>query len=143
MTATHSPGSVAILAGRFLDGTLAEPRRDVLLTVEDGVIRAVARGAEPPRAATVLDLRDYTVLPGLINMHTHTVLPGDGTAFMDWMELPDELLLLQAHANALTSLHSGVTTLRDCGGKGLLMFRLRDAIRRGIVAGPRLVLCGR
>jgi imidazolonepropionase-like amidohydrolase len=142
-TATTRPGPRAILAGRFLDGTLAEPRRDVLLTIEDGVIQAVADGAAPPRDAEVLDLRDYTVLPGLINMHAHTILPGDGTPFMEWMTLPDELLLLQAHVNALASLHSGVTTLRDCGGKGQLMFRLRDAIGRGIVAGPRLVLCGR
>lgn len=142
-TSPAPPATLAILAGLFLDGTLAAPRRDVLLTVEDGVIGAIAAGAPPPRGATVLDLRDCTVLPGLINMHTHTVLPGDGTPFMDWMGLPDELLLLQAQANALTSLHAGVTTLRDCGGKGALMFRLRDAIGRGIAAGPRLVLCGR
>ena len=45
--------------------------------------------------------------------------------------------------NALTALHSGVTTIRDCGGKGTLMFQLRDAIRRGIVPGPRFVLSGR
>src|SRR3954452_14953243 len=143
MTIPRPPGPTAILADLFLDGTLAEPRRNVLLTIENGLISAVRDGMEPPRDATVLDLRDYTVLPGLINMHTHTVLPGDGTAFMDWMALPDELLLLQAHVNALASLHSGVTPLRDCGGKGSLMFRLRDAIRAGIVPGPRLVLCGR
>ena len=142
-TSPAQPSSLVILAGLFLDGTLAEPRRNVMLAVEHGVIGAIADGATPPRDATVLDLRDCTVLPGLINMHTHTVLPGDGTPFMDWMELPDELLLLQAHTNALDSLHAGITTLRDCGGKGSLMFRLRDAIRRGIVAGPRLVLCGR
>ena len=50
---------------------------------------------------------------------------------------------MQAHANALTALHSGVTTIRDCGGKGTLMFRLRDAIRAGIVPGPRFILSGR
>ncbi len=145
MTATTiaQPGPITILAGLFLDGTLAEPRRDVQLTIGSGVIHIVEDGMAPPRDGTVLDLREYTVLPSLINMHTHTMLPGDGTPFMDWMTLPDELLLLQAHANALTALHSGVTTLRDCGGKGSLMFRLRDAIRAGIVVGPRLVLCGR
>jgi imidazolonepropionase-like amidohydrolase len=143
MTATQPPAPTAILAGRFLDGTLAEPRRDFTLTIEAGMISSVRDGAEPPRDADVLDLREYTVLPGLINMHAHTVLPGDGTLFMDWMALPDELLLLRAHVNALASLHSGVTTIRDCGGKGSLMFRLRDAIRAGIVPGPRFVLCGR
>lgn len=130
-------------AGTFLDGTLAEPRRNVTLTIEGGVVTRVDDAAQrQPRDATALDLSGYTVLPGLINMHAHTMLPGDGTPFAEWMALPDELLLLQAHANALTALHSGVTTIRDCGGKGMLMFRLRDAIRRGIVPGPRFVLSG-
>jgi imidazolonepropionase-like amidohydrolase len=59
------------------------------------------------------------------------------------MEEPDEILLLTAHRNSLTALSSGVTTIRDCGGKGRLMFHLRDAITRGIVPGPRFVLSGR
>ena len=120
----------------------AEPQRDVLLTIANGTLTRVEAHGKPG-VGDVLDLREYTVLPGLINMHTHTVLPGDGTPFAQWMELPDELLLLQAHANALTALHSGVTTVRDCGGKGILMFRLREAIRRGIIPGPRFVLSGR
>src|SRR5690349_16591884 len=121
-------GPLTILTGLCLDGTLAEPRRDVQLTIDGGIITAVTAGADTSPGANVLDLREYTVLPGLINMHTHTILPGDGTPFMDWMTLPDELLLLKAHANGLAALHSGVTTIRDCGGKGGLMFRLRDAI---------------
>jgi len=140
---THAPGAItAIRAGTLIDGTGAEPQRNVLLTIEDGALMRVEANGEPGAGAT-LDLRAYTVLPGLINMHTHTVLPGDGTPFAQWMELPDELLLLQAHTNALTALHSGVTTIRDCGGKGILMFRLREAIRRGIIPGPRFVLSGR
>lgn len=136
-------GSFAILAGTVIDGTGAEPERDRLLTVERGVITKVQPASAAPAQDNVLDLRDYTVLPGLINMHAHTVLPGDGTPFEEWMELPDELLLLQAYTNAITALESGVTTIRDCGGKGQLMFRLRDAIRQGIVRGPRFVLSGR
>src|SRR4051794_19529745 len=117
----------------MIDGTGAEPQRDVVIRVVDGNIAEVAPAKSVPRDATVLDLSDYTVLPGLINAHTHTMLPGDGTPFADWMEMPDEVLLLEAHANALRSLHAGVTTIRDCGGKGVLMFRLRDAIRAGVV----------
>ena len=135
--------TVAILAGTFLDGTLAAPRRGVTILIEGGVIRAIGDGTEPPRDATVLDLREQTVLPGLINMHAHTILPGDGTAVEAWSALPDELLVLQASVNANIALRSGVTTIRDCGGKGQTIFRLRDAIRAGIVAGPRFVLSGR
>jgi len=134
--------TVFVRAGGLIDGAGAEPRRDVLLTVENGVITHVGPASALPRG-TVLDLGEYTVLPGLINMHTHIVMPGDGTPFAEWMDLPDELLLLQAHRNVLTALDTGVTTIRDCGGKGVLTFRLREAIRKGIVAGPRLVLSGR
>ena len=137
-------GITAIWVGALIDGTGAEPQRDVLLTIDEGKLSRVEANTAPAGIRMkVLDLREYTVLPGLINMHTHTVLPGNGTPLAQWMELPDELLLLQAHTNALTALHSGVTTIRDCGGKGTLMFRLRDAIRRGIVPGPRFVLSGR
>lgn len=135
--------TLTIRAGWLIDGTGGEPRRDVALTVEGGAITRVVAASAVSVDGPVLDLGEYTVLPGLINMHAHTMLPGDGTPFAEWMALPDELLLLQAHANALAALHSGVTTIRDCGGKGQLMFRLRDAIRRGIVPGPRFVLCGR
>ena len=59
------------------------------------------------------------------------------------MDFPDELLLRKAHVIARTSLATGVTTIRDCGGKDSLMFHLRDAIRAGMVPGPHLVLGGR
>jgi imidazolonepropionase-like amidohydrolase len=144
MTETNqSAETTAILAGTLVDGTGGEPCRDKAIFVKDGTITGVCGADSVPRGAEVLDLREYTVLPGLINMHAHTMLPGDGTPFAEWMALPDELLLLKAHANATVALHSGVTTIRDCGGRGQLMFRLRDAIRAGIVPGPRFVLCGR
>jgi imidazolonepropionase-like amidohydrolase len=135
--------TLTILAGWMIDGTDAEPRRNVALTIEGGRIARIGDADRVPAGSSVIDLRDQSVLPGLINMHAHTTLPGDGTSFAEWMELPDELLLLQAYANAQAALRSGVTTIRDCGGRGQLTFRLREAIRRGIVPGPRLVLCGR
>ncbi len=130
-----------IRAGRLIDGAGTEPRDMVDVTVESGMITGV-RDAASSAPGEVLDLSNYTLMPGLINMHTHTVLPGDGSSFEDWMEQPDEILLLTAFANARTALLSGVTTIRDCGGKGTLMFRLRDAIRAGIVEGPRFILSG-
>jgi imidazolonepropionase-like amidohydrolase len=141
--AAMSGATTVVRAGWLIDGTGAEPQRDMALTIRDGSVCDVAPWGAATRDQTVLDLGDYHVLPGLINMHAHTILPGDGTPFDEWMALPDELLLLQAHTNALAALYSGVTTIRDCGGKGRLMFRLRDAIRAGIVAGPRFVLAGR
>ena len=135
--------TIAVFAGTMIDGMGTEPQQDVTLMVENGIITSIKNGSGAPRGTKVLDLHEQTVLPGLINMHAHTMLPGDGTPFAEWMEVPEELLLLQAHANSLTALSSGVTTIRDCGGKGTVMFRLRDAIRAAIVDGPRLVLSGR
>lgn len=136
---THD--TTVIRAGRLIDGTGTEPRENVTVTVENGMITNVSESGSH-HSGDVLDLSDYTLMPGLINMHTHTVLPGDGTSFEAWMENPDETLLLKAFANARTALHSGVTTIRDCGGKDELMFRLRDAIQAGVVEGPRFILCG-
>jgi imidazolonepropionase-like amidohydrolase len=62
---------------------------------------------------------------------------------MDYATLPNELMLLTASQNANRALRAGVTTVTDLGAKGQLTFHLRDAIQRGIVDGPRLVLCGR
>lgn len=133
-------GTMRVRAGRLIDGTGAEPQENVMVTIEQGMITQVEPGGVA--GGDALDLNDYTLMPGLINMHAHTVLPGDGSSFEEWMEQPDEILLLQAFANARTSLYAGVTTIRDCGGKGTLTFRLRDAIRAGVVEGPRFVLSG-
>ena len=138
-----SDDTLIVRAGSLIDGSSAEPQRKLALTVERGVVTQIGPWDTAPRDLPQLDLSEFYVLPGLINMHAHTILPGDGTPFAEWMALPDELLLLQAQANAMAALHSGVTTIRDCGGKGQLMFRLRDAIRAGIVGGPRFVLAGR
>ena len=89
MTAQHIDGTTIIRAGWLINGTGAEPRRNGILTVIDGVITQVDETGATPRVP-VLDLGEYTVLPGLINMHTHIVMPGDGTPFAEWMELPDE-----------------------------------------------------
>ncbi len=132
---------VTLRVGRLIDGTGAEPRADVDVTVESGMVTRVEASSASTNS-DMLDLGNHTLLPGLINMHAHTVLPGDGSSFEAWMENPDEILLLTAFANARTALFSGVTTIRDCGGKGTLMFRLRDAIRAGIVEGPRFILSG-
>src|SRR5205823_6220818 len=84
-----------------------------------------------------------TILPGLIDAHTHLNGFGDGRPGEELAALPDEILLLQAARNARLHLEAGVTTLRDCGTKGHTGFALRRAATMGILATPRLILCGR
>ena len=93
-----------------------------------------------------MDTYDYpgkTIMPGMIDCHTHHNGFGDGRPGEEVAELPDEVLAIQSARNARASLYSGVTTIRDNGGKNQTMFRVRDAMRLGITPGPRMVLCGR
>jgi imidazolonepropionase-like amidohydrolase len=130
--APPSPRYTLLTAARLLDGDRVA-----------GLGRAA--DVQPPGGASV-ERRDYgaaTILPGLVDAHTHLVAPGDGTLGDDIAKEDDDILLLQAAKNARTLLHSGVTTLRENGAKGKVAFSLREGIRRRLAPGPRMVVCGR
>src|SRR5688500_1905643 len=136
-----------ITAARLLNGTGSAPVEQAALLIDgDRIVSlGLAADVQPPDGASV-DRRDYgaaTMLPGLVDVHTHLVLPGDGSRAEDVAREDDDILLLQAAKNARTLLHSGVTTLRENGAKGKVAFSLREGIRRKLAPGPRMVICGR
>ena len=136
-----------ITAARLLDGTGARPIEQAALLVEGDRIVSLGRQADVRVTdGASVDRREYaegTILPGLVDAHTHLVAPGDGTLGDDVAKEDDDILLLQAAKNARTLLHSGVTTLRENGAKGQVAFSLREGIRRQLAPGPRMVICGR
>ena len=136
-----------IRAGRVLDCTGDPAIDNGAILVEDSEIRAVGRQGDiaAPEGAQVEvhDYPDKTVLPGMVDCHTHHNGFGDGRFGDELVTLPDEVLTLQSARNARSSLFTGVTTVRENGPKNFTMLRLRDAINDGIVLGPRMVLCGR
>jgi imidazolonepropionase-like amidohydrolase len=142
----HAPFRL-IRAARLIDGCGGPAPERAAVLVEGDTIRAIGPASEvraPDGAAVdVLDFGDATILPGLVDVHTHLNGFGDGRPGDDLATLPDEILLLQAARNARAHLEAGVTTLRDCGTKNRTGFALRDAARLSIVPAPRLVLCGR
>jgi imidazolonepropionase-like amidohydrolase len=145
--ATTPPRFTLITAARLLDGSGAAPIEQAALLMEHGRVLKLGRAADVrvPDGASV-DRKDYgaaTILPGLVDAHTHLVAPGDGTLGDDVAKEDDDILLLQAAKNARTLLHSGVTTLRENGAKGKVAFSLREGIRRKLAPGPRMVICGR
>ena len=136
-----------ISAARLLDGRGGSPIGPAALLIEGERVADLGRAADvhPPAGASV-ERRGYgaaTILPGLVDAHTHLVAPGDGTLGDDIATEDDDILLLQAAKNARTLLHSGVTTLRENGAKGKVAFSLREGIRRRLAPGPRMVICGR
>jgi imidazolonepropionase-like amidohydrolase len=143
-----SPARFSLLsAARLLDGSGGAAVSDAALLIEgDRVVTLGPRAAvDAPAGASVrrVDYGDATILPGLVDAHTHLVAPGDGTLGDDVAKEDDDILLLQAAKNARTLLHSGVTTLRENGAKGRVAFSLREGIRRKLAPGPRMVICGR
>ena len=140
------PMDTLIQAGLLIDGAGDTPRQgaEAALLVRDGRIVALGREAAQGAAsdATHLDLRPLTILPGLIDAHVHLIGSPEPGAFRNLGNESDEWLLLRAAANARAALLTGLTTVRDCGGRGALVISLAKAVREGLLPGPRIVSCG-
>ena len=125
-------------AAAMLDVVKGELVRPAVLVIESGRIRSVGAGQLPAGARTV-DLGDMTLLPGLIDAHTHLTFDISG----DWVtrsvrELPADAALRGAR-NARVTLLAGFTTVRDVGGPGFADVSLMKAIDAGFVTGPRMI----
>ena len=146
--AQTAPRRVAIRAGRLIDGKGGAPITNALILVEGDKITSVTPGGTPPAGAEVIDLSGSTVLPGLIDTHTHILLQGDITA-ADY----DEQLLKQsipyravlAARNARLALDHGITTMRDLETEGAMYadVDVKTAIERGEVPGSRMIVATR
>jgi imidazolonepropionase-like amidohydrolase len=126
-----------VRAGTFKDGAVVVVRGDRIEGVLDGAARI-------PEGAAVIDLSAYTVLPGLVDAHTHTFLqPGDYDVQLLKQSLPRRTLQAAAQARAL--LFQGFTTIRDLETEGAMYgdADLRDAIADGLVPGPRMQVATR
>lgn len=135
------PASV-VRAGRLIDGTGSEVQHDRALIIEAGRIVDVVPGSQVAADADVLDLSRLTVLPGMFDCHVHLVFSARENPRADVLVEDDQQILLRAVAAARQALRAGITTVRDLGGRGGVIFRLRDAIASGILAGPRILAAG-
>jgi imidazolonepropionase-like amidohydrolase len=139
---------VAIHAGRLIDGKGGPPIVNVLILVNDGKIVSVIPGGTPPPDTRVIDLSRSTVLPGLIDTHTHVFLNGDpAPADYDEQLLKESIpyRAILAARNARIALDHGFTTLRDLETEGAMYadVDVRTAIERGEILGSRLFVATR
>ncbi len=137
---------LVLIARRVADPGLTAWLPDHAVLVADGRIRAVVPAGALPRDVRethrVHDLGDVSLLPGLVDVHAHLHCSATPDAYRLVTTEPAERLLLRAAANLRQVLLSGVTTLRDLGSRNEVVFPLREAMRAGIIPGPRLLLAG-
>ncbi|MCZ7570485.1 MAG: amidohydrolase family protein [Ardenticatenaceae bacterium] len=132
-----------IRAGRVLDGTGALPLTDGGIVVEGGRISRIGKftSLPPTQAADIIDLRAYTVLPGLIDVHGHLGMDASGNED-EQMKDSDFDIVFRAVKYAHRCLASGVTTMRIVGEKHGIDVAYKKAIEADTFAGPRVLISG-
>src|SRR5437879_9739226 len=135
---------IVIKAGRLIDPDSGAVLTSQVIVIRDKKIEAVGRDTAIPADAKVIDLSSMTVLPGLIDCHTHLAdgPTDDGDPFSQLKKTAAQVAF-QSVPNARKMLESGFTTVRDVGVyRALNDVAMRDAIAKGFIIGPRMYVAG-
>lgn len=138
----------AIKAGRLLDPDTGTVATNQVIIIEGEKIKAVGANLTVPAGAKVIDLSQLTVLPGLVDAHTHTALtykeqPENNYYYLTYVMESTPLRAIQAASNGIQLLSSGFTVIRDVGNNALYAdVALRQAIEQGWLPGPTVIPSG-
>jgi len=140
---TAAPSAVVLRAARMFDPREGRIVGGAVVIVEGERVVAAGANLAVPAGARLYDLGDVTLLPGLIDAHTHITYHFDKTGRfgLTWDATADETLKY-AEENARLTLEAGVTTVRNLGAGERVDLRLRDLINHGDTEGPRLLVSG-
>ncbi len=135
--------TTCVQAGRLLaDPAGGKVETGKTLVVEGGKVARVADGFVSDGCATVVDLKDSFVLPGLIDSHVHLTSENGPNQRIERFTKTKSDLALDGAAYAMKTLKAGFTTVADLGSPNESIFALRDAIKAGRVPGPRIIAAG-
>jgi len=143
MTSTSFAATKAIRAGKVVDAS-GKTIANAVIVVENDRIVSVGSAA-PPTGAEVIDLSRFTIVPGLIDAHTHMTYFWDrtpGTRPLGQPRRPAGVTTVLAAENARLTLDTGVTTVRDLGASNEVDYAMRDLINMGKMTGPRMFVAG-
>lgn len=144
LAATLVHAKTLIYAGSLIDGRADAARAAVTLVVDGDRITGIADGYTAPAAGdTVVDLKNATVMPGLMDMHVHLTGEQSPTSYTEGFFLNPADFALRSTVYAKRTLMAGFTTVRDLGASDNLNNSLRDAIAKGWVVGPRIFSVGK
>ncbi len=133
-----------IHAGRLITAEHTQPLTEHTIIVDGNKIVGVERGYQTPTAgATLIDLRQHTVMPGLMDMHTHFSTQMSATSYGEGQRLNEADFALRGAVFAERTLLSGFTTVRELGDSHQVSVALRKAIAQGYVSGPRIFAAGK
>lgn len=131
-----------IHCGTLIDGNSKRASKVVSVLIEDGIIIDVSEGyVDPDEGDIVIDLNSFTVLPGLMDMHTHLSGESNPKRYLERFTMDLDDYAFRSIQYAEKTLLAGFTTVRDLGGP--VNTSLRDAINKGYLSGPRIFSAGK
>jgi imidazolonepropionase-like amidohydrolase len=143
LTLASTAQVTVIKAGRLIDPDAGKVLTNQIIVIRGNKVEGVGDHLALPAGATVIDLSRATVLPGLIDCHTHVADGQSGAEPLNVLRKTASEIVLESIPNARKMLESGFTTVRDVGTyRALNDVALRDAIARGYIDGPRMFVAG-
>ncbi|OWZ82711.1 amidohydrolase [Natranaerobius trueperi] len=127
----------------MIDGTGKSEEHGVVIVIENGKIVEVGTQVSIPKEAKVKDMSGKTVIPGIIDSHVHLTFKPCADPFSTLLNESDSRTVLKSSEHASKTLRSGVTTVRDLGGKNYVDLDLRDAINVNEAIGPTMLAAGK